>query len=559
MKSSIVSSERSKLNAKEPGWIFQVLEWISQTFVFQEILLPTISWVVSFILWSFYGLYSLFLWTIRFALLTPGTFLVYGVLYATQGAVRVFGSGIARTLSLIPVNRRGLVVLSLALAISSGFAVKSFVPGEWTLPTISFETWPNSISSSLSTARTAVTSSLFSAISSVQSFVPKITKSPPITYNYTIAETQDTNERIKGLEEAFKSLADRISTLDAHILQKHDGLVKSLTASMDKKDLAISQELKKLVSEFNVKLQEAQKNVRGASTRMDGLDQSWKTELDKITKLLQKWEADAQKREKAQDQNAKAVDGLVAKVETLSKKVAELGRVDAPKSGMDQETVQDIIKDYLPQFLVARVDDQGSVELDPAFWGYLLSAFVTQESYNPGLDSQAVKGMIEEQVSQMIPRSDWEDIKAQFLAQNQANLMSVVSGQIKEHVKDHKLVTKEDVVRLVWNEWSGTNQGRPSNASSLSHLVKHWVQESEPLVQRKSRDYALWSTGGRILQQDTSPTYTPPYRSWVLRAGSAFFGVQRLAKRGPKTVLEDNLRPGECWPMQGKIVSLLTR
>lgn len=62
-------------------------------------------------------------------------------------------------------------------------------------------------------------------------------------------------------------------------------------------------------------------------------------------------------------------------------------------------------------------------------------------------------------------------------------------------------------------------------------------------------DYALWSAGGRIVSELTSPTYTT---SWWMRPWKS----QLPDQRPPELAITPDIQAGCCWPMQGDHGSL---
>ena len=65
----------------------------------------------------------------------------------------------------------------------------------------------------------------------------------------------------------------------------------------------------------------------------------------------------------------------------------------------------------------------------------------------------------------------------------------------------------------------------------------------------KRRDFALYASGARILPNLTSPTLVPNYgsRFWQWARGY----VEEVGLNTPAVVLEDQIRPGNCWAFSG--------
>lgn len=308
-------------------------------------------------------------------------------------------------------------------------------------------------------------------------------------------------------------------------------------------------------------------------------------------------------------------------VESVGKDIASLGVKVAQVSqdvqaGIDAERIAkialDAIEPRLPSKLAVQMSPSGALEIDPAFWKHLRDAFA---------DKKDVASLVEDTVSRrsgsssepstIVKPPSWEE----FLTTNEAALRSWISSDINSRTGSDAIVSKKTFLDILHREIKNlkvdfetklnenvqkigeellnkvakqeqmktgglaslnpfhrstasaphTVTIKSSDGQNISELIGNLVDSalvrySKDILARP--DYALYSSGGRVIPSLTSPTYevrpqgvAPKLIGWITGAGST-------PGRPPVWALHPDTSVGSCWPFagnQGQLGILLSR
>lgn len=295
-------------------------------------------------------------------------------------------------------------------------------------------------------------------------------------------------------------------------------------------------------------------------------------------------------------------------IDSVGKEIAALGtnlaqvtkdvRIGADADVVVRSTLA-AIEARLPSRLAVKLDEKtGALEIDPVFWKYLKSAFVEKKdldrmsspsssaalslSWDEFLTSNeaSLRAWIESDIDSRIRsdaiiskrafldilRREIKTMKQDFEIKANENvqkigteLLSKVARQ--EHLKKEGIVAAlNPFARPVSPSSSTSSQQqqvtiKSSDGQNITALIGDLVDSallrySKDILARP--DYALFTSGGRVIPSLTSLTYSArPQGPSPSRISSFFFGSPSTPGRPPVTALHPDNSLGSCWPFAG--------
>lgn len=273
---------------------------------------------------------------------------------------------------------------------------------------------------------------------------------------------------------------------------------------------------------------------------------------------------------------------LESKVEQVVKDV---------KEGSEARRLQQValraIEEKLPARMAVRMDARGRVELDPMFWKYLKDAFVETKDL-AGL-SKVVPGA----GSSAAPT--WDG----FIAANEAALKAWVTSEVDSRLSSSAVVSRTTVLDIVnkklktlmvtFDQKANENKQEfgeellrkaaqhqkllqsavpvpspPATSPAPSQVVTHQSADGQSInelielaILRYSKDvlarpdYALFSSGARVIPSLTSPTYSVAPEGLVPKVVGFLSRAPAVGGRPPVTALSPSNALGACWPLAG--------
>ncbi|KAK4704222.1 hypothetical protein P7C70_g1989, partial [Phenoliferia sp. Uapishka_3] len=415
----------------------------------------------------------------------------------------------------------------------------------------------------------------------------------------TISEAERT--RAERDRKRVGKISDQVSDLEESLESERKRATKALEAS-DKSSAKEAAEIERSVRDIRDVLEQLGGRVKALAGERE-------TDQDDI-KRLQSGVASV----------GKDIASLGSKVAQVSKDL-EAG-LDAERIS---KIALEAIEARLPSRLAVRLDSRGKLEIDPAFWKHLRDAFAEKKDVD-ALVSDKVANEVAKRGAKSAGSSpppvvvtkepSWDD----FLSANEVSLRSWVSSDINNRVGSDAIVSRRTFLDLLHREiktlkvdfeaksnenvqkigqelldkvakqeqmrkeggiashlnpfsrGSASQQGTPSqitikstDGQNISAIISSLVDSallrySKDVLARP--DYALYTSGGRVIPSLTSPTYearplglTPKLLSWASGSGST-------PGRPPVTALHPDNSLGSCWPFagtQGQLGILLSR
>ncbi|GAA6011361.1 hypothetical protein JCM10207_008313 [Rhodosporidiobolus poonsookiae] len=270
----------------------------------------------------------------------------------------------------------------------------------------------------------------------------------------------------------------------------------------------------------------------------------------------------------------------------------------------------------LPGKMAARIDDSGRLEIDPSFWRVLKDAFADKNTVDSKLVAlESSKGSSKGGKAAPAPPlpaapPSWHD----FLASNEEQLKAWVASDLSSRTGSDAFLSKQQFLDLLrreiktlkrdfetkahdnfeqmgqelLNKVAKQEELRRKDAASAGGLASHLnpfhrshhqadssgsvtlkgadgqnvtaiisslvdsalIRYSKDVLARP--DYALYTSGGRVIRSLTSPTYEPHPISAARSALAWLTGTSAPRGRPPVTALHPDTAPGSCWPFAGQ-------
>lgn len=275
----------------------------------------------------------------------------------------------------------------------------------------------------------------------------------------------------------------------------------------------------------------------------------------------------------------------------------------------------DAIAKKLPGKMAARIDDSGRLEIDPVLWRVLKDAFADKKGIDAKIAAlQSPKGGLFGSPKEAKPSAPviaapptWDD----FLVANEDSLKAWVASDLSSRSGSDAFVSKQQILDLLRREVKTLKREfefkanenfesmgqellnkvakqeelkkKDSIASHLNPFHRHQHAASSspgsPVVLKSADgqnvtaiisslvdsallryskdvlarpDYALYTSGGRVIRSLTSGTYEPHPASAMRSALAWITGTNAPRGRPPVTALHPDTSPGSCWPFAGQ-------
>ena len=422
-------------------------------------------------------------------------------------------------------------------------------------------------------------------------------------------------QRLSVLENAMGELSSISPTerarsdRDHSLLGKISGQVLNLEGNIEAERKRAIKALEHVEADSSKAARELEKVIKVVKADLDLL-------VSRVKSISDEQSADERDIQRLQS----GIDAVGKDIVSLGTKVAQVAK-DA-QAGANAERISKIaleaIEARLPSKLAMRMDPSGKLEIDPAFWKHLRDAFaekkdvadLVEAKVSSELAKRPVAGSSSKAPAAVVKQPSWKD----FLVANEAALRSWVDSDISSRLGADAIVSKRTFLDILHREIKhlkvefetksnenvqkigeellskvakqeqmkkdsrnpfarpSTPSGSPqqitikaSDGSDISALIGSLVDTallrySKDVLARP--DYALYTSGGRVIPSLTSPTYearpvgiAPKLLAWAI-------GANASPGRPPVTALHPDNSLGSCWPFagsQGQLGILLSR
>ncbi|TPX45930.1 hypothetical protein SeMB42_g01960 [Synchytrium endobioticum] len=338
-----------------------------------------------------------------------------------------------------------------------------------------------------------------------------------------------------------------------------------VAAALDKRLTAVEKALEKnrkvesILSDVRSRVDSVDGRVEGLAARVEKNMESvmtkseWDVMASQYKDNINKMEDLA----KTVDRNRAASQGVEAAIQSLSERVASV-ESSIPVPDQLKREVLASINEYLPSIMAVKINPTtGQIEIAPAFW----QALEAKLAFSPP----------ENQVKEaVLTTPTLED----FLRANRAELESLITARVDEKLPG-AIVTKAEVLRMIERELAnvrvnattgcvdaGSNSGSSTDQPEedqvpkvVSSIVSRMLSQHDADIIGRP-DYALLSSGGRVITDLSTEEYALPPRSaptWVL---SKVLGIRNYVGKPRRFALTPELHAGDCFAFQGNTGTL---
>lgn len=384
--------------------------------------------------------------------------------------------------------------------------------------------------------------------------------------------------RLSNLETSFTAISSSAAA-DRSALH-------SASASLDES----GRRLHLLEAEFEIEKRKVGKALQGSEKKGEKVAKEIEASLTGVRTQLEylgekvKMLSQGKKDEALQSaRSQRDVEGLQHQVASLKNDLLSLGAElrgdfdryssEAGKGSADEQAilaaVSRKIEEMLPARLAVSLDPKsGEVQIDPKFWEHLKSVF-------PASAGNGKAGSA----------PNWEH----FLASNRQSLHKLVDDTLEEKAHKGSVLSREAFLQILQKDLASLRTelskassdglakisaelsgkiGKLSSASAgkaqtiklpagedLHAFVRTLVNSaldkySKDVLARP--DFALFSSGARVIPSLTSPTYEIRPSTWTGAVVSKLTGTGTLRGKPPVTALHPDINVGQCWPFAGQ-------
>ena len=392
----------------------------------------------------------------------------------------------------------------------------------------------------------------------------------------------------------------RLSTLSDSDRQKADSnrqLVKKVTEKVLELGTALDQQSSraensvqrieamgaKEVKEFEGVIKNVKADLESLVTRVRNLNDDRLSDTDDIRKL-----------ERGIAAASEEISSLGSKVAQVAKDV-QIG----VKTDRIAKIALDAIEKHLPSRMAVKLDPKsGKLDVDPKFWNHLKLAFVDKKELDHAVDRKLSTALAKHSPSGSPPTvvvPTWSD----FLSANEVSLKSWINSDIDGRVGSDAIVSRrtfldmlrreikalkvdfetkanenvqqigEELLRKVAAQEKMNRDAQPatqpilvpakpvlvdSSGQNITELIGTLVDSallrySKDILARP--DYALYTSGGRVIPHLTSRTYEAQPIGTLSKFFGFLPGTARMTGRPPATALHPDNSLGSCWPFAG--------
>ncbi|KAI5476300.1 spindle pole body-associated protein sad1 [Pseudohyphozyma bogoriensis] len=458
---------------------------------------------------------------------------------------------------------------------------------------------------------------------SVFDYIPFFSSSSKSTYSTPSAPVDSLPElvnRLSMLEKAMGQLST-VSESERSKAEKDRKLVHKITDQVLDLENAFETEKKRSTKAIATLESTGAKDSSDLSKDVKGVKKDLEALVARVKYLGEEHVAD--QAELRQLQNG--VQSVGKEIASLGTKVAQVAKdvqngIDAERIAT---IALEAIEARLPSNLAVQLDEDGQLEIDPRFWKHLKDAFAEKNEVAELVDDKVEREMAKRPVSDgkgsappapIVKQPTWKE----FLAANEASLKSLINLDISSRTGSDAIVTKKTFVDMLRRELkqlkldfeAKSNENvekigqellakvakqeqmkkekekdslashlnpfhRSSDTSQVTIKTGDGVNVSELIAQvvdsalvKYSKDvlarpdFALFSSGGRVIPSLTSPTYEARPIGFASNALAWLTGAASTPGLPPVTALHHDNSLGRCWPFagsHGQLAILLSR
>ncbi|KAL8278866.1 hypothetical protein RQP46_008737 [Phenoliferia psychrophenolica] len=388
--------------------------------------------------------------------------------------------------------------------------------------------------------------------------------------------------RLTSLESALSTLSST-STSERSLahssrtsLSSLSSQVTTLTTSLDSLKSSLASSTKDH-SSLSLSVRSIQTTLDSLSTRLSSLSSSQESSADDISSLRS------------------TVSNVESSLSTLHSHLARVERDLVTNAEQDRLTQIALaaIEKRLPSRMAVQLDPaSGKLEIDPVFWKQLKDAFVDKSdlaalrqsqpagkdtsSSSGGKDSwndflrnneKAMKSWVDSDLSHrvatdaIVSRRSFLDtlhrelklLKVDFETKSNENVQKIGIELMDKVAKQDAMRRAKEPVPVVGGG-AGQITLKTPDGQNVSAIITSLV---DSLLLRHSKDvlarpdYALYTSGGRVIPSLTSPTYSASPVGLTPRLLSLLSSTKPTPGRPPVTALHPDNSLGSCWPFAG--------
>lgn len=336
-----------------------------------------------------------------------------------------------------------------------------------------------------------------------------------------------------------------------------------------------------------------------------------KANLDSVSGQVRSLESDRKAGNTDFSALRKGVDKMGHDVARLDTKLGQVEQDVARALSRDRvvQIALEAIEDKLPSQLAVRIDSKSSkLDIDPAFWTHLRSAFAEKDDVE-----RSIEAKVASQVAKLPKSSDggvasgrsvsWSD----FLAQNERAIQSWMDTDFDRRAQSGAAVSRKTFLDVLKRELSSLqaeieksadehyarlgselagkiakhSSGQQASAPGVGGSPASWTRHTsgdKPITIKSAdgrnvtaiigdiidaalvryskdtlarQDFALYTAGARVVAPMTSETYNLRPSNLLRRAVGIMTATSSIVGRPPVTALHPDCSVGMCWAMQG--------
>ncbi|GAA5916571.1 hypothetical protein JCM5296_003890 [Sporobolomyces johnsonii] len=408
-----------------------------------------------------------------------------------------------------------------------------------------------------------------------------------------LSSTSDSDRQQHSQDRITVSrLSEQLSTLESTFNTEHERARKEVER--------VSAGRTQDAAEFDEVVQGVRGELDSLVHRVQGLWDAQHTDAAQVLKLQQGVEAVSREIGSLSGQLAKVTKDVQSSVD--ADRITQLALAAIEKK--------------LPGKMAVSMDPSGRLAIEPAFWTVLKDAFVDKREVERTVDAKiralgnskgtGLFGSKDSKEPVVAKPPSWDS----FLAANEDALKNWVASDLASRSSSDAFVSKKTFLDLLHRELKTLKRDfetkanenyeqmgqellskvakqeemRRKDASLASHLnpfhrQQHSATPDGPVTIKSSDgqnvtavisslvdsallryskdvlarpDYALYTSGGRVIRSLTSPTYEPHPLGRGRAVLAWITGTSAPRGRPPVTALHPDTAPGSCWPFEGQ-------
>ncbi|WVQ78315.1 hypothetical protein IAT38_000400 [Cryptococcus sp. DSM 104549] len=350
------------------------------------------------------------------------------------------------------------------------------------------------------------------------------------------------SSRLTNLEQATAALSDMLRAVSE---SEHEYELSSaaIRGRMDDLESAMVLERKRVESARG----EASKDAKGMHSSLAAL----RAEIQELSSQVG-----------SHEKSIAAAQASAAAISSAEREIAELkarvGKVEqGVRDALDDGRLLEAIEKILPSLMPIRVNRQGGVEVQPAFWVEMKKVMLERTEVEAVVkrlmgEAPKVKGdgeVDEKKLEQWMEKAfESRSRSGEFLSRS--TFTTLLEAELQDLRREHataKHPPSSKSAPITIKNGKGEDLTKLFNELIDAALLRY----SKDTIART--DYALFTAGARVIPQLTSDTLT---LSTASKAGKILWGSKDVQGRPPATALHPDISVGSCWPFKGQEGSL---